>query len=82
MNLENKLEYYNPDPFIRLIARTTEAKVRIDEEEVTALIDIGAQISIVTLANCQKCGLPIKLLGTLLNIEGSGGQNVPFKGYT
>ena len=59
-----------------------KAKGRTDGKEVTAVIDRDAQISIVTLAYCQKCGFPIKPWGTLLNTEGSGLQNVPYQGCT
>ena len=49
--------------------------------KVTGLIDSGANISI-SKCFAEKLGLPCRQLWQLLEIEGSGGIDVPYLGYT
>ena len=44
--MEVRLEYYNPNPLIKLIGRVNQFAVKIDGGKVWALIDMGAQVSI------------------------------------
>ena len=37
-------QYHNPDPLVRLIGKKNESIVQVENQEVTALIDPGAQI--------------------------------------
>ena len=74
--------YYNPDPLYQLIGRVNEAQVKIDGCEVTGLIDLGANISSILKSFAEKLGLPCRQLQQLLEIEGSGGIDVPYLGYT
>ena len=50
-------KYYNPDPLYQLIGRVNEAKVKIDEHDVTGLIDSGANISSILKSFADKLGV-------------------------
>ena len=67
-----RLEYHNPDLLIRFIGRAKESAVEIDGEKLWTLIDMGAQVSIITQAYCEQMVIAIRPLNTLLNIVGSG----------
>ena len=74
--------YHNPDPLCRLIGPNNEVKVIVNDEQVTALVDSGAQISAVSMALAKHHGLPICQLQQLLDFEGFGGVDIPYIGYT
>ena len=76
-----KSGYYNPDPLLRLIGETNETKVHLDKVEVRALVDSGSQISTVTEKLAKTMGWKIKSLRNNLDIEGTGGVKVKYKGY-
>ena len=42
--------YHNPDPLCRLIGPKNEVEVIVNDEQVTALVDSGAQICAVSMA--------------------------------
>ena len=65
----------------QLIGATNEADLRIDGHLTTALIDSGAQISAMTEKFAKKLRLKVHKLQQLLSIEGTGGSNIPYKGY-
>ena len=46
------------------------------------MIDLGANISSISKSFAEKLGLPFRQLESLLEIEGSGGIDVPYLGYT
>ena len=46
-----------------------------------ALIDSGAQVSSVSPQFCKELALEIKLLGQLLELEGTGGSAIPYLGF-
>ena len=46
------------------------------------MIDLGANISSILKSFAEKLGLPCRQLRQLLEIEGSGGIDVPYLGYT
>ena len=52
--------YHNLDRLCHLIRETNEFQVFIDDVECTALIDLGAQISTITISFSQSLGLEIK----------------------
>ena len=54
----------------------------MNNEQVTALVDSGAQISAVSMAFVKCHGLPIWQLQQLLDFEGFGGVDIPYIGYT
>ena len=65
-------KYHNPDPLCRLIGPKNEVEVIVNDEEVTALVDSGAQISAVSMAFAKCHNLPIWGLQQLLDFEGFG----------
>ena len=73
--------YHNPDPLIRLIGPVNESTVILEGKEYPALLDSGAQPSGISLKLAKKLGLKIYQLDTLLDIEGWGGNEVPYLGY-
>ena len=73
--------YYNPDPLFQLIRKSNEAEVQIDGNNLTALIDSGAQISAITNRMAKKMKLKVQKLKKLLRIEGTGRGKVPYRGY-
>ena len=46
------------------------------------MIDFGANISLILKSFAEKLGLPCRQLQQLLEIEGSGGIDIPYLGYT
>ena len=75
-------QYYNSDPLCRLIGLRNEVQVVMNNEEVTSLVDSGAQISAVSMAFAKCHGLPIWQLQQLLDFKGFGGVDIPYIGYT
>ena len=75
-------KYHNPDPLCRLIGPRNEVEVIVNDEQVTALVDFGAQISAVSMAFVKHHGLPIWQLQQLLDFEGFRGLDIPYIGYT
>ena len=68
------IPFLNPDPIAHLIGCCNEAPVIIDGQEVTALIDSGAQVSSINAQFCKELTLQIQPLGQLLELEGTGVQ--------
>ena len=54
----------------------------MNNEEVTGLVDSGAQISAVSMAFAEKHDLPIWQLQQLLDFESFGGVEIPYIVYT
>ena len=52
--------------------------VVVDGCEVTALVDLGAQVSNISAQLCEELGLEIQPLGWLLELEGTGGAAIPY----
>ena len=73
---------YNPDPLYRLIGQTNETSLEVDGHKITGFIDSGANISSISKSFAEKLGLPFRQLESLLEIEGSGGIDMPYLGYT
>ena len=68
------IPFLNPDPIAHLVGCSNEAPVIIDSQEVTALIDLGAQVSSISAQFCKELTLQIQPLGWLLELEGMGVQ--------
>ena len=75
-------KYHNPDPLCRLIRPKNEFEVVVNNEQVTTLVDSGAQISAVSMAFAKCHNLPIWQLQQLLDFEGFRGIDIPCIGYT
>ena len=73
--------YHNPDPLFRLIGEVNETTVIVEGQEARALIDFGSQLSAISLAWVKKLNLKPQQLQSILQIEGSGGLDVPYLGY-
>ena len=67
-------KFLNPDPLARLIGRANEEKITVNGNTVTALLDIGSQVTHISLDYCQAMGIPINPIEQLVNIGGAGGM--------
>ena len=66
------IPFLNLDPIAHLIGCSNEAPIIIDRQEVTALIDLGAQVLSISPQFCKELTLQIQPLGQLLELEGMG----------
>ena len=69
--------FLNPDPVAYLVGHSNKAPVVVDGQEVTALIDLGTQVSSISAQFCKDLILQIQPLGQLLELEGTGGAAIP-----
>ena len=53
----------------------------VDRQKVTALIDLGAQVSSVSSGFCEQMNLKVHPLDRLIVLEGTGGSAIPYLGY-
>ena len=74
-------EYYNPNPWARILGRANDTDVETDGIISKALIDSGAMILMMSGGYCEKHGCEIQPLDHLVLIEGSRGADVPYLGY-
>ena len=70
--------FLNQGPVAQLVGHANEVPVVIDGCEVTALIDLGVQVSNISTQLCENLGLKIQPLGWLLELEGTGGAGIPY----
>ena len=70
--------FLNPNPVVQLVGCANEALVVVDGQEVSALVDSGAQVSTISALFCEELGLEIQPLGQLLELEGTGGAAIPY----
>ena len=73
--------YHNPDPLFQLIGKVNESTVFVEGKGARALIDSGSQLSSILVAWVNKLNLNLLHLYSVVQIEGSGGFNVPYLGY-
>ena len=66
-------EYHNLDPLVRLIGEANEAPAIVEGIPITSLVDSGACMSAMVKSFAKELQLEIKLLKTILDIEGMGG---------
>ena len=50
-------QYHNPDPIAQLVGKVNEAHTLIDDVKCLALVDLGAQISTITIVLIKQLGL-------------------------
>ena len=79
--LRQKDLYHNPGPLGRLVGEANESKVIVEGQETRALLDSGSQLSSISWTWVKKLNLEPKQLQSILQIEGSGGLEVPYLGY-
>ena len=73
--------YHNPDPLLRLVGSANEATIIVEGQRFLALIDIGAQLSMMSESLVQALKLPVHKLNTLIEAEASSGGITPYVGY-
>ena len=81
VGVSNGLEYYNPNPWARILGRANKIDIEIDGIISKALIDSGAMVLMMSRRYCEEHGYEIQPLDQLVPIEGSGGADVPYLGY-
>ena len=74
-------EYHNPDPLVRLIGKANESSAVVEGVPITCLIDSGLCMSAMAISFAKELQLEIKPLGTILDIEVTGGGTCPYYGY-
>ena len=55
-------DYYNPNPWVRLLDRANESEIKIDGKIGTALIDSGTMISMMSREYSEEHGYEIQPL--------------------
>ena len=73
--------YHNPDPLFWLVGEANESMVMVEGQGARALLDSGSQLSAISLKWEKKLKLKLQQLRSILQIEGSGGLEVPYLGY-
>ena len=53
----------------------------VDGQRMTALINLGAQVSSISSWFCEELTLQIQSLGRLLELGGTGGSAIPYLGH-
>ena len=79
--IQSDSDYYNPNPWAKILGRANETDVEIDGIISKALTDSGAMISMMSKDYCYECGYEIQPLEHLVPIEGSGGASISYLGY-
>ena len=75
------IPFLKPDPIAHLVGHSNEVPVIIDGQEVTVLIDLGAQVLSISAQFCEELTLQIQPLGQLLELEAMGGVAIPYFGF-
>ena len=73
--------YHNPDPLYRLIGEPNETSIIFKNQKVKGLINSRTQISSISDKFPKDLKLEVKKLETLLDLEPTGGGQVPYDGY-
>ena len=79
--VQDDSDYYNPNPWARILGRSNETDVEIDGIISKVLIDSGAMILVMSKDYCYEHGYEIPHLEHLVPIKVSGGACVPYLGY-
>ena len=66
---------------MQLLGHSNKVPVVRDGQEVTALIDLGAQVLSISIRFCKDLVLPIQPLGWLLELDGTGEAAIPYLGF-
>ena len=73
--------YHNPNPLSQLIGPANEATIIIEGQQFLALINSGAQLSMMLESLVQALKLSIHKLNALIEAEVSDGGVIPYTGY-
>ena len=63
------------------MGQSNEAPIIVDGQKVTALTDLGAQVSSVSSGFCKWMTLKVHPLDRLLQLEGTRSSAIPYLGY-
>ena len=63
------------------MGEVNKSKVIVEDQETRALLDSGSQLSSISWSWVKKLNLEPKQLQSILQIEDSGGVEVPYLGY-
>ena len=63
-----------------MVGPTNVTEVIINGNRIQALVDTGAQVSTMTLKTMKKLGLEFTEVDAQLNLQGTGGFQIPYKG--
>ena len=63
------------------MGEANESTIMVEGQEARALLDSGSQLSAILLEWVKKMKLRPQQLQSILQIEGSGGLEVPYLGY-
>ena len=74
-------EYYNPNPWARILGRANKTDVEMDGIISKALIDSGAMTLMMHRGYCDEHVYEIQPLDHMVLIEGSGGADMTYLGY-
>ena len=72
---------HDPDLLFQLICEINESTVLVEGQKATVLIDSGSHLLSISLASVKKLQVNPRQLHSVLQIEGSGGSEVPYLGY-
>ena len=79
--MQDDSDYYNPNPWARILGRANKTDVEIDGIISKSLIHSGAMISMMSKDYCYEHGYKIQPLEHLVPIEDSGRASVPYLEY-
>ena len=79
--LAQKPQHYNPDLMARLFGKASDAPILINGEETTCLVDTGATVTMIDETYCQRIGLEMQPLSSLVKLIGTSGSPIPYSGY-
>ena len=74
-------KYHNPDPLFRLTGLANETTIIVEGQRFLALIDSGAQLSMMSKSLVQALKLLVHRLNTLIEAETSVDGISPYVGY-
>lgn len=78
-----QVDSHNPNALPRLVGPLNETVIKINDVSTLALLDTGSQVSCVSESffNEKLSHLEIQPLNTLLQVEGVGGNLLPYSGF-
>ena len=63
------VQIFDPDPIACLVEWSNEAPIIVDEQKVIMLINLGAQVSIVSCGFCEWMTLKVHPVDRLMQIK-------------
>ena len=66
---------------MRLIGTPKESPAFVEGVSITCLVDLGVNMTAITKSFAEQLQLDIKSLQNILDIEATGGGQLPYHGY-